>query len=566
MDRVRRILSTTKAHNSSTATANANNNGPTIDTLAKSASNTFGIPDIVVKSGTPPPSPSAKVKTEKHTLDVCTLSALPRHMQQGSAPSTPGSTRYNRFAQHSRSISDLSQRIKDGVSFLRTTGKGVVLATISGFCLTLYSFLYQGIKTEINRGTVLGVRGIVQGFFTLYLAWHNGSKFKLHGMADSATTMDKVYKYMNLTWVAFLGGIRLTLIFAALLLAPMTIVHTMLSGTPVLVMILSAFMLENSDKCTLLKVFASCLFVAGVTLSNIKDFTNITPESTAQSIGYCFAAGALFFSAFGSVLTKKISNNFDKKVISSVIGFSILIIALCTPFIDDKLAQFMPMHTRGIEAATTDLGNDSVALPYLTPETNVTCFVDAALNRTMTSSSTTQMLDDGIFEAIAADCALPTLPFIPRDVNDAFIVLVIAVLGCGQQYCLIAALETEAPSKVTMVRSLSIIFTFMFEAVASAVDPTTKIPRIENWLGAAIVFTAIVIVASAELRDKMSSACKSLFCIRGSAEQEDEGAKEKSAAAAEGNTKDKEADARFRIGDEEGGGADDNGNSKEEKE
>ena len=44
MDRVRRILSTTKAHNSSTATANANNNGPTIDTLAKSASNTFGIP------------------------------------------------------------------------------------------------------------------------------------------------------------------------------------------------------------------------------------------------------------------------------------------------------------------------------------------------------------------------------------------------------------------------------------------------------------------------------------------------------------------------------------------
>lgn len=305
---------------------------------------------------------------------------------------------------------------------------------------------------------------------------------------------------MNLTWVAFLGGIRLTLIFAALLLAPMTIVHTMLSGTPVLVMILSAFMLENSDKCTLLKVFASCLFVAGVTLSNIKDFTNITPvsfklfrgldfikpvnyltrplqESTAQSIGYCFAAGALFFSAFGSVLTKKISNNFDKKVISSVIGFSILIIALCTPFIDDKLAQFMPMHTRGIEAATTDLGNDSVALPYLTPETNVTCFVDAALNRTMTSSSTTQMLDDGIFEAIAADCALPTLPFIPRDVNDAFIVLVIAVLGCGQQYCLIAALETEAPSKVTMVRSLSIIFTFMFEAVASAVDPTTKIPR-----------------------------------------------------------------------------------------
>ena len=89
-------------------------------------------------------------------------------------------------------------------------------------------------------------------------------------------------KYMTLAGVAILGGIRLSLIFAALRLAPMTIVHTMLTGTPIAVMILSAFMLKNSDKCTLLKVLASCLFLAGVTLSNlknIKDFANITPVS-----------------------------------------------------------------------------------------------------------------------------------------------------------------------------------------------------------------------------------------------------------------------------------------------
>ena len=133
------------------------------------------------------------------------------------------------------------------------------------------------------------------------------------------------------------------------------------------------------------------------------------------------------------------------------------------------------------------MGSDSVALPYLTPETNVTCFVEAALNRTAEAFD-----DEASFEAIASDCALPTLPFIPKDLNDAFTVLVIAVLGCGQQYCLIAALKSEAPSKVTMVRSLSIIFSFMFEAVASAVDPTTRMPRIENWLGAAIVFVATV--------------------------------------------------------------------------
>ena len=98
-------------------------------------------------------------------------------------------------------------------------------------------------------------------------------------MVGNASTKDKVSKYMTLAVVALLGGIRLSLIFAALRLAPMTMVHTMLTGTPVLVMILSAFMLKNSDKCTLLKVLASCLFVAGVTLSNIKDFTNITPVS-----------------------------------------------------------------------------------------------------------------------------------------------------------------------------------------------------------------------------------------------------------------------------------------------
>ena len=74
--------------------------------------------------------------------------------------------------------------------------------------------------------------------------------------------------------------------------------------------------------------------------------SHISQENVAQSIGYCFAAGALLFSALGSVLTKKISHNFDKKVISSAIGFSILIIAFCTPFMD-KLID-MPNHNREV--------------------------------------------------------------------------------------------------------------------------------------------------------------------------------------------------------------------------
>ena len=204
------------------------------------------------------------------------------------------------------------------------------------------------------------------------------------------------------------------------------------------------------------------------------------------------------------------------------------------------------------------MGNDSVALSYLTSDINVTCFVDAALYQNATS--TPDVFNNEALEAIASDCALPTLPFIPRDLNLAFTVFVIAVLGCGQQYCLIAALQTEAPSKVTMVRSLNVIFTFMFEAVASAVSPVNKMPRIENWLGAAIVFVAIMIVASNDLRSKISNAYKRLFCIKES--EQEESVKGKSA---EGDNKEADAGAGLRNGDAERG-ADDNGDLKKEEE
>ena len=169
-----------------------------------------------------------------------------------------------------------------------------------------------------------------------------------------------------------------------------------------------------------------------------------------QSIGYGFAGGALLFSALGSVLTKKISTNFDKKVISSAIGLSILIIAFCTPIMDDAMAPFMPMFTKDLEDVTARLGNDSSLLPYLTPRTNLTCFADAALNQTTAASSAE--LDEEALAAIASDCALPTVPYVPRDIDDAFIVFVIAVLGCGQQYCLIAALKVRILSRIIQPR------------------------------------------------------------------------------------------------------------------
>ena len=102
-------------------------------------------------------------------------------------------------------------------------------------------------------------------------------------------------------------------------------------------------------------------------------------------------------------------------------------------------------------------------------------------------------------------------------------------------------LKAGQPSTVTMVRSLSIIFSFMFEAVTSAVDPATKMPKIDNWFGAAIVFVAIMIVASADLRDKITRAFNCLLCcIKASDDDEVKAEKEEEpvtlkAKAGEGN-------------------------------
>ena len=51
----------------------------------------------------------------------------------------------------------------------------------------------QGIKTEVNRCTVLGVRGFIQTFVLFFWAWYAGAKLPLHGMEGSATTTDKAW-------------------------------------------------------------------------------------------------------------------------------------------------------------------------------------------------------------------------------------------------------------------------------------------------------------------------------------------------------------------------------------
>jgi drug/metabolite transporter (DMT)-like permease len=176
---------------------------------------------------------------------------------------------FHRRFLSTRSISDISNILDRGTSFLREHENiGLVLALISGILLTLYSFLYQRIKSDISRSSVLCLRGVVQGLGLFLLAWFQGAEFKLHKLPPNSTTKDRAGKYVTLAFVSVIGGIRLSLIFAALMLAHMTMVHTMLNGTPVIVIFLSWAILKSSDSMTKIKALASFMLIGGVILTS----------------------------------------------------------------------------------------------------------------------------------------------------------------------------------------------------------------------------------------------------------------------------------------------------------
>ena len=60
---------------------------------------------------------------------------------------------------------------------------------------------------------------------------------------------------------------RLCMLFAALCLTEMSIVHTILNGSPVMVMILAHFMLSGAERMTLLKVASAFLLIVGILLN-----------------------------------------------------------------------------------------------------------------------------------------------------------------------------------------------------------------------------------------------------------------------------------------------------------
>ena len=108
-----------------------------------------------------------------------------------------------------------------------------------------------------------------------------------------------------MTFTALIGGIRLSLIFLAYAKSPLGAVNAIMQGSPIVVMFLSHFLLN--DKLTVVRISCGFGLIAGILL--IMDWNG---ENLKANIGFIFASVAMILSASGQVLTKMVSKNFEK--------------------------------------------------------------------------------------------------------------------------------------------------------------------------------------------------------------------------------------------------------------
>lgn len=229
-----------------------------------------------------------------------------------------------------------------------STYTGLVLAMSSGIIFAMYGAMLANIKKDVNRNTVLTLRGVIQIVLmglALYLSRKNRQQApsagqpKSHGAAAATrpekrrssgsikanndaekvntageasdpfirSTKDQglggdedverrsdrtplperpipvgqgfwdANKYRALMVVCSLvGGARISALFAALQMIPLTSVYTILNSSPVIVMILSHFLLN--DPLTVLRILCCSGFVGGVVLVFSPDSDGVGQE------------------------------------------------------------------------------------------------------------------------------------------------------------------------------------------------------------------------------------------------------------------------------------------------
>jgi len=191
---------------------------------------------------------------------------------------------------------------------LFTRSLGLLLAFISGVLMTAYSSMIKMLK-DMDSMQVVVIRGVLQLVIMGAIAKYKKLSFR-------GTTEAKIA--ICLFFVAFTGGLRLLFIFTSFSRLPLGDSTTILFSSPVIVMVLSIFILK--ENCGVFRMIAATTLITGVVLIAKPPILFGSEDETYDLIGYSLVLSACLMSALGIVLTKFISKKVEKLIILFYLG------------------------------------------------------------------------------------------------------------------------------------------------------------------------------------------------------------------------------------------------------
>merc|ERR1719427_267912 len=156
---------------------------------------------------------------------------------------------------------------------------------------------------------VVVIRGVLQLLVMGTIARHKGIPL---------LSIKKRKVSILLFFVAFTGGLRLLFIFTSMSRLPLGDSTTILFSSPIIVMVLSIFILKET--CGVYRVVAGFSLITGVVLIAKPPILFGSDSQHHDAIGYGLVLSACFMSALGIVLTKLISKEVEKLVILFWLG------------------------------------------------------------------------------------------------------------------------------------------------------------------------------------------------------------------------------------------------------
>ena len=125
-----------------------------------------------------------------------------------------------------------------------------------------------------------------------------------------------------LALISLAGGLRMVFVFTSFTRLPLGDSTTILFSSPVLVMLLSTFLL--GERCGLLRVVAASSLLAGVTLISKPPVLFTSSSGPGYDlVGYTLVLAACCMSALGVVLTKLIASRVEKAWVLLGMGLAI---------------------------------------------------------------------------------------------------------------------------------------------------------------------------------------------------------------------------------------------------